>query len=90
MKKLIIYALIAGMLSFIACSLEDPVQPKITTITSNQLVLLKMVALGNSLTAGVQSAGIVEDFQMNSYPFLVAQQMGQAGNFEQPALHTAL
>lgn len=41
------------------------------------------VALGNSLTAGVQSGVIKEDFQRYSYPNLIA---GQAGisSFEQP------
>ncbi|NOQ96654.1 MAG: hypothetical protein GQ561_00655, partial [Calditrichae bacterium] len=86
MKKLIIYVLLTGVVFFIACGLEDPTKPEITAINPNQLVLLKTVAIGNSLTAGVQSAGIVEDFQLNSYPYLIAQQMGQAGNFEQPLL----
>ena len=86
MKKLIIYVLLTGVVFFIACGLEDPTKPEITTINSNQLVLLKTVAIGNSLTAGVQSAGIVEDFQLNSYPYLIAQQMGQAGRFELPLL----
>jgi lysophospholipase L1-like esterase len=84
MKKLIIYALLAGVILFIACALEDPTKPEITTINPNILVLTKMVAIGNSLTAGVQSGGIVEDFQLNSYPYLIAQQMGQAAKFEQP------
>lgn len=43
----------------------------------------KYVAIGDSLTAGVQSDGIVRDFQKNSFPALIAQQMG-IDNFEQP------
>ncbi len=43
----------------------------------------KYVAIGDSLTAGVQSDGIVRDFQRNSFPALIAKQMG-IDNFEQP------
>lgn len=45
----------------------------------------KYVAIGDSLTAGVQSDGIVRDFQKNSFPALIAMQMG-IDNFEQPVV----
>ncbi|MFZ0389761.1 MAG: SGNH/GDSL hydrolase family protein, partial [Calditrichia bacterium] len=54
--------------------------------TKNQLVLTKMVAVGNSLTAGYQSAGLVQEFQKHSYPYLIARQIGQADRFEQPLI----
>ncbi len=51
------------------------------------------VAIGNSLTAGVQSSGpgplrgLREDFQKNSYPALIARQINRTGNnFRQPLL----
>ncbi|MGA9117892.1 MAG: SGNH/GDSL hydrolase family protein [Bacteroidota bacterium] len=48
----------------------------------------KYVAIGNSITAGYQSAGLYESAQIYSYPNLVAQQLKKAGanlgNFEQP------
>lgn len=71
---------------FWACMPTDPDQPTDESINAATLVLSKMVAVGNSLTAGFQSSGLVEDFQMNSYPYLIAQQMGQASIFEQPII----
>jgi lysophospholipase L1-like esterase len=48
----------------------------------------KYVAVGNSLTAGYQSAGLYASAQMYSYPNLIAQQLTKAGaslgSFEQP------
>ncbi|MFC1724116.1 SGNH/GDSL hydrolase family protein [candidate division KSB1 bacterium] len=43
------------------------------------------VALGNSLTAGVQAGNIMQEFQMNSYPNLIARQAG-VSSFEQPLI----
>lgn len=50
----------------------------------NSSILRKYVAIGDSLTQGVQSGGIVIDFQENSFPILVARQIGLADTFEQP------
>ncbi len=50
------------------------------------------VAIGNSLTAGIQSsgaggvAGWRQTFQEVSYPNLIAQQLGHGANFTQPLL----
>jgi lysophospholipase L1-like esterase len=41
------------------------------------------VALGDSMTAGFISGGLCETYQKNSYPALIARQLGVAG-FEQP------
>jgi lysophospholipase L1-like esterase len=41
------------------------------------------VAIGDSLTAGFVSGGLCETYQKNSYPALIARQLGIAG-FEQP------
>lgn len=43
------------------------------------------VAIGDSLTAGVQSDGIEDDFQFVSFPNLIALQMG-IDDFEQPLI----
>ncbi len=43
----------------------------------------KYVAVGDSLTAGYMSGGLVETFQKNSYPALIARQIG-ISDFEQP------
>ena len=76
MKKILILILIAGMTFFFACEPDQPAAPQLD-VTINELATSKMVAVGNSLTAGFQSSGMLEDFQVNSYPYLVAQQMGK-------------
>jgi hypothetical protein len=86
MKKIILFLLVASFFIFIACTPEAPTQEKDESINANTLVLRKLVTVGNSLTAGFQSSGLVEDFQMNSYPYLIAQQIGQAATFEQPII----
>ena len=86
MKKIIISLLLFSFIIFWACEPTAPTQPTNQAINEGTLVLSKFVAVGNSLTAGFQSSGLVEDFQMNSYPYLISQQMGQAANFEQPII----
>lgn len=45
------------------------------------------VAVGNSLTAGFQSGGLVKDRQLESYPALLAAQMG-VEDFQMPLVDT--
>ena len=82
MYKLLIFLIILCLAFLNACQPDQPVAPKMN-VTINELALSKIVAVGNSLTAGLQSAGMMEDFQLNSYPFLLAQQLGKT-EFEQP------
>jgi lysophospholipase L1-like esterase len=49
---------------------------------------VKLVAIGDSSTMGIQDAGLVEDYQLNSYPYLIAQKLGIADEFEQPLVNT--
>ncbi|MCB0265265.1 MAG: hypothetical protein KDH95_22475 [Calditrichaeota bacterium] len=86
MKKFLTFILFAVLVVFTACELKDPTQPEITTITKDQLALNKVVFIGNSLTAGFQSGGLAEDFQVNSFPALIARQMGKSEHFEQPLI----
>ncbi|RME00684.1 MAG: hypothetical protein D6814_03080, partial [Calditrichaeota bacterium] len=86
MKKIALMVLsLAGLLWFISCEVNTPSQPKLN-ITPNKLVLNKVVAVGNSLTAGFQSAGLVENFQKHSYPYYIAEQMQKADEFEEPLI----
>ena len=80
MNKAKIWYILAGTVMILSCSSEDTTQPPAPSI------LDKMVAVGNSLTAGVQSAGLVEDFQLHSYPYLIASQAGKAADFQQPLI----
>ena len=45
-----------------------------------------IVTIGDSITMGIQDAGLKYDFQVNCYPNLIAQQMEVAGAFRQPYL----
>ncbi|NIT61141.1 MAG: hypothetical protein GWN00_34535, partial [Aliifodinibius sp.] len=85
MKKLITFLILFALLAFTACDLETPEQPQLN-ISSKQLALSKVVFIGNSLTAGFQSAGLVKDLQKNSFPYLIAQQMGNAHEFQMPLI----
>jgi lysophospholipase L1-like esterase len=85
MKKYILFVLIIGLVAF-SCTLKNPTQPDIKGVTQGDLALTKMVAIGNSLTAGFQSAGLVEEYQLTSYPYQIAKQMGVADDFQQPLI----
>jgi lysophospholipase L1-like esterase len=84
MNKILILIIITGLTFFYACEPDQPSAPQLN-VTINELATSKVVAIGNSLTAGFQSSGLVEDFQLNSYPYLLAQQMGKT-EFEQPLI----
>jgi lysophospholipase L1-like esterase len=84
MKKIILALILTGMVLFHACEPDQPAAP-VMNISQSELALSKMVAIGNSLTAGFQSSGLSQSFQLNSYPYLIAQQMGKS-EFEQPII----
>lgn len=86
MKKLLSFIILATMIFIVACEAPEPSQPELTTPTIPQALARKIVAVGNSLTMGIQSAGIVEDFQMHSYPYFIAKQMNQAAAYQQPLI----
>lgn len=67
----------------VACPDNDDPVPDLPDEITPPVTEVKYVALGDSLTAGVQSAGIVSDFQFNSFPYLISLQLG-IDNFEQP------
>jgi hypothetical protein len=47
-----------------------------------------LVAIGDSITMGIQDAGLIKSFQENCYPYFLALQMGASGVFQQPLVHT--
>jgi len=81
MKKILILLLLIGMTLFSACDPDQPSEPKLNVLKND----ITIAAVGNSLTAGFQSSGLMVDFQMNSYPYLIAQQMNNS-QFEQPII----
>jgi lysophospholipase L1-like esterase len=84
MKVFLIMTGLVG-LSLTGCSDSAPSGP-VPSLGSASVK--KYVAVGNSLTAGYQSAGLYASAQMYSYPNLIAQQLTKAGaslgSFEQP------
>jgi lysophospholipase L1-like esterase len=62
--------------------------PTAPVIGLGNSTVTKYVSVGNSLTAGYQSAGLYKSAQLYSYPNLIAQQLAKAGatigTFEQP------
>jgi len=53
-----------------------------TCTTNDEQV--KLVAIGDSLTMGIQDSGLVKDYQLHSFSYLIATQMGLGNGFEQP------
>lgn len=80
MKKLILLLIMISLSVWLGCDVKTPEQPQVQTFS-------KVVALGNSLTAGFQSSGLCECMQPQSLPNLIARQMGKAAEFEQPIIH---
>ncbi len=76
-------ALLAGALAAVACvdheGLLDP-----PALTAEQELFSRYVALGNSITAGFQSGGIVDSTQAEAYPVYLAEAAGV--DFGIPAL----
>ncbi|HMY35924.1 MAG TPA: hypothetical protein PKV06_05900 [bacterium] len=79
--------------AFAACSVDYPEVseqklPRITT--SGTADFTKFATVGNSLTAGYQSSGLASRFQVNSYPAIIARQLGMdvtddsTSEFQQP------
>jgi lysophospholipase L1-like esterase len=78
MKKLLFLILMFNSMLVLSCNDHGKV-------TKNTPSISKLVSIGDSLTAGVQSDGLVRDFQEKSFPSLIAQQLGIA-DFEQPLI----
>lgn len=69
------------------CAEDDATPLELEGPAALQQLFSRYVALGNSITAGFQSAGISDSTQMLSYPNLIAEQVGapfQLPLFEDP------
>lgn len=82
--KYTLIILLPVLIALTGCKLDKPSQVK-TESDFNGKTVTTYVALGNSLTAGVQSGSLVEDFQMHSFPKVIANQLGIT-TFEQPTV----
>ncbi len=79
MKKILITLAIIAILVSAGCKPEQPTAP-VMNVKISTLVLSKMVAVGNSLTAGFQSSGLVEDFQLHSLSLSYRPENGFGGS----------
>jgi len=82
--KVVLLTLLPILVLLAGCQLEAPSQTQTQTDLKGKTIN-SYVALGNSLTAGVQSGGLVEDFQAFSFPAQIAGQLG-ISNFAQPTV----
>lgn len=83
MKKFLALLMIFGVFFVTAC---DETQEELVDEVLDPDASV-YVAVGDSLTAGVQSDGIVRDFQEVSFPALIANQLG-VDDFEQPIVNS--
>jgi lysophospholipase L1-like esterase len=85
MMKFFLIAAGLATLSLIGCSDSAPNGP---VASLGPVTVKKYVAVGNSITAGIQSNALYQSAQMYSYPNLISQQLTKAGaslgSFEQP------
>src|SRR5881392_3215458 len=65
-----------------ACVGDDETITALTPPANGGALFNRYVSLGNSITAGYQSGGIVDSLQRNSYANLLAQRAGAP--FDQP------
>jgi len=77
LNRFVAGALVAATLTMSACD-KDSLQPPTASnvSTSVQPLFTRYVAIGNSITAGLQSGGINDSTQLEAYPVLLARQMG--------------
>ena len=73
-RKLTMLSLAAGALLLGACAADDSLQPPATP--AGGALMSHYVAMGNSITAGYQSAGINDSTQRQSYAYLIATAAG--------------
>ena len=86
MKKFV-YIRIASLLFFmLAISCSDSPAPEMSEapkeINSGRADFSQIVAIGNSLTAGIRANNLAGQNEENSYPALIARQMGKSASRE--------
>jgi hypothetical protein len=81
-------AILTGALTLGSCLYDFPVQPEPTT---GQADFTKIVAIGNSVTAGFMDGALYNAGQENSFPAILAQQAATLGGgpFIQPLVNSA-
>jgi hypothetical protein len=73
-KRVLCVVLVMGVIG-LSCRMEPPPAPPQP---------LTLVTLGDSITMGIQDAGLLAAFQYNDFPYLIARQQGGQDEFQQP------
>ncbi|UCD25620.1 MAG: hypothetical protein JSW51_06825 [Gemmatimonadota bacterium] len=77
LNRFVAGALVAATLIVSACDKESLQPPTASNVSFGaQPLFTRYVAMGNSITSGIQSAGINDSLQLLAYPVLLASQMG--------------
>ncbi len=87
--KSLVAVSIMALLVLSSCTLEEPAVKSSADVQLNDAttqLFARYVALGNSLTAGYQSAALTEKFQKQSYVKHIADQAGVGASFNQPLI----
>lgn len=87
MKKILTMIAGASLLALLAtgCSVQTPAVVEVELQPEGAEIFGNYVAAGNSLTAGYMDGGLIMNGQADSYPQLIANQLGYPdGSFAQP------
>ena len=89
MKKIILSAFAISALTLVSCNTDFERDVNNMTVSTGKADFSKFVSVGNSLTSGFRDGALYLDGQNESFPSMIAKQMGLAGGtqtFTQPLM----
>jgi lysophospholipase L1-like esterase len=89
MKKIILSAFAISALSLVSCNTDFERDVNNMSVSTGKADFSKFVSIGNSLTSGFRDGALYLDGQNESFPSMIAKQMGLAGGtqtFTQPLM----
>ena len=89
MKKIILSAFAISALTLVSCNTDFERDVNNVTVSAGNADFSKFVSIGNSLTSGFRDGALYLDGQNESFPSMIAKQMGLAGGtqtFTQPLM----
>lgn len=89
MKKIILSAFAISALTLVSCNTDFERDVNNVTVSAGNADFSKFVSIGNSLTSGYRDGALYLDGQNESFPSMLAKQMGLAGGtqtFTQPLM----
>ena len=89
MKKIILSAFAISALTLVSCNTDFERDVNNMTVSTGKADFSKFVSVGNSLTSGFRDGALYLDGQNESFPSMLAKQMGLAGGtqtFTQPLM----